>query len=142
MNGGGEAVNGDLLATCAQVSIAAVIVVGIDAAAMHLAARAIVGGQTAASIHDRVGALRQVVLKWMTPVVSMTLLFLRIKMRAEELAGGHSFATSTGSGVDGDSTLQEHNEVHSAEADVAPPLGRRFRHAQHIYAKLHDWLSR
>jgi ABC-type dipeptide/oligopeptide/nickel transport system permease component len=73
MNGAAEeAVNGDLLATCAQVSIAAVIVVGIDAAAMHLAARAISGGKPAASIHDRVEALRQAVLRLMTPVVSMT----------------------------------------------------------------------
>ncbi|WP_125811825.1 hypothetical protein [Actinoplanes sp. ATCC 53533] len=71
-NGAADQVNADLLATCAQVCIAAVIVVGIDAAAMHIAARAVSGGQTAATIHERVAKWRRTVPKWLTPVISMT----------------------------------------------------------------------
>jgi hypothetical protein len=64
-------VNADLLATCAQIAIAAVIVVGIDAAAMHVAARAISGGGTAETIRGRVRRWRHTVPKWLTPVISM-----------------------------------------------------------------------
>jgi hypothetical protein len=73
VNGAEAQFNTDLYATCAQVSIAALIVVGIDAEAMHLAARGISEGRPRLSIRDRLAPLRRRVQRLIVPVLAVTM---------------------------------------------------------------------
>ncbi|WP_433384230.1 hypothetical protein ACQPZX_23435 [Actinoplanes sp. CA-142083] len=68
----GGAVNSDLLATCAQVAIAVLVVIGIEAAAMHMGARAISDGHLATAIHRRFDSCRHAVQKVVTVVIGMS----------------------------------------------------------------------